>query len=73
MIDHRKIIDHLTSASYGIDKLKEEPSPRIKKEEALGLSLKEGQSIRDKVTKKKGVIVYGTRKIVAVSSARGRG
>jgi len=65
-IDHRKIIDDLTVSIYDIDKLKEAPSPKIDRETVLGLSFRSGQKIKDKVTKKKGVVIYGTRKSVAV-------
>ena len=65
MIDHRKIIDHLTSALYEVDKLKEEPSPRIEKEEALGLSFRKGRKVKDKVTGERGEVLYGTIKRIA--------
>ena len=67
MIDHRKIIDHLTSALYEVDKLAEEPSPRIEKEEILGLSFRKGRKVKDKVTGKRGEVLFGTIKRVSKS------
>ena len=67
MIDHRKIIDHLTSALYEVDKLAEKPSPRIEKEEALGLSFRKGRKVKDKVTGKRGEVLFGTIKRVSKS------
>ena len=70
-IDHRKIIDHITLGQEPLDKLKKAPPPKLTGEEALGLKFKTGTPVKDKVTNLKGVIVYATRKIARIQSARG--
>jgi len=70
-VDHRKIIDHITLGQEPLDKLKKAPPPKLTGEEALGLKFKTGTPVRDKITGKKGVIVYATRKIARIQSARG--
>ena len=65
-IDHRKIIDDITLGQEPLDKLKKAPPPKLTGEEALGLRFREGATIKDKITGKKGVIVYATRKTAKV-------
>ena len=65
-IDHRKIIDDITLGQEPLDKLKKAPPPKLTGEEALGLRFKTGATIKDKITGKKGVIVYATRKTTKV-------
>jgi len=64
VVDFRKIIDDLYASAADIETLKEAPSPKVKPEEALNLSFPKGRKVKDKVTGKKGEILYGTRKRV---------
>lgn len=61
-IDHREIIDQMTRVKTDtIEELKKKsPAKPLSRAEALGLTFKPGDKVKDTVTGEEGVILDGT-------------